>query len=180
MPQWSLQRDDGFPWRLSLFSYHKSKTIFIRTNTIAYSSKGSLFFFMLSQRYEPHCPSRACTGGHKNKLYRIRGNPIWLTRKVWVKKKRAESLYRCAHCGLVWLQKNSTKLGLDARPVGYYDDFDHPWEFVFLKHRYRIREQNTSRYWYNKRRKAIRAPRCGGVDWGAWNPNDAATIRRMC
>jgi hypothetical protein len=119
---------------------------------------------MRPKRYEPHCPSRTCTGRDKNKLYRIRGSPPWLTRDVWAKKKGEENLCRCAHCGLVWFQKSSKKLGLDARPVGYYDDFEHPWEFISLKHQYRIRAQNTSRYWYNMGRKAIRAPRWGGVD----------------
>ena len=119
---------------------------------------------MLSKGYEPHCPSRTCTGGHKNKLYRIRGNPNWLTWEVWAKKKEEESLCRCAHCGLVWFQESSKRLGLDARPVGYYDDFEHPWEFVSLKHRYRVRDQNTSRYWHSVGRKAIRGPASGGVD----------------
>jgi hypothetical protein len=127
---------------------------------LLFSEKGQ----MLSKRYEPHCPSRTCTGGHKNKLYWIRGNPNWLTREVRAKGRGGEDLCRCAHCGLVWFQESSKKLGLDARPVGYYDDFEHPWEFVSLKHRFRIREQNTSRYWYNKGRKAIRAPIWGGVD----------------
>jgi hypothetical protein len=53
---------------------------------------------------------------------------------------------------------------LDARPVGTYDDFEHPWEFVSSKHRFKIRKQNTSRYWANEGRKAIRAPIWGGVD----------------
>jgi hypothetical protein len=119
---------------------------------------------MLPKRYEPRCPSRTCTGGQKNKLYRIRGSPNWLTQEVWTKKKGGESLCRCAYCGLVWFQENSKRIGFDARPVGYYDDLEHPWEFVSLKHRYRIREQNTSRYWSTLARKAIRAPRCGGVD----------------
>jgi len=119
---------------------------------------------MLSKRYEPHCPSRTCTGGHKNKLHRISGNPNWLSREMWAEKKEGESLCRCAHCGFVWFQESTKRLGLDARPVGYYDDFEHPWEFVSLKHRYRIREQNTSHYWYNMERKAIRAPSRGGVD----------------
>jgi len=83
---------------------------------------------------------------------------------VWAEKKEGENLCRCAHCGFVWFQESSKRLGMDARPVGYYDDFEHPWEFVSLKHRYRIREQNTSHYWDNMRRKAIRPPRVGGVD----------------
>jgi len=119
---------------------------------------------MLLKRYEPHCPSRTCTGGHKGKLFRIRGSPNWLRREVWAKKKEGENLWRCGHCGFVWFQESSKKLGLDARPVGYYDDLEHPWEFVSLKHRYRIREQNTSHYWHNLGRKAIRAPRRGGID----------------
>ena len=127
---------------------------------MALSEKGQ----MLSKRYEAHCPSRTCTGGHKNKLHRISGNPNWLSREVWAEKKEGENLCRCAHCGFVWFQESSKRLGLDARPVGYYDDFEHPWEFVSLKHRYRIREQNTSHYWYNMRKKAIRPPRLGGVD----------------
>ncbi len=119
---------------------------------------------MLPQRYEPHCPSRTCTGGHGNKLYRIRGNRNWLSREVWAKKKGGENLCRCAHCGLVWFQESFKKLGLDARPVGYYDDVEHPWEFVSLKHRVRIREQNTSRYWHNMGKKALRSPTWAGVD----------------
>jgi hypothetical protein len=119
---------------------------------------------MLWKRYEPHCPSRTCTGGHKNKLHRIGGKPNWLTQEIWAKKKREEILCRCAYCGLVWFQKGSKMLGFDARAVGYYDDSEHPWEFVSLKGRYRIRKQNTSRYWYNVGRKAIRAPRWGRVD----------------
>ncbi len=119
---------------------------------------------MPSKRYESHCPSRTCTGGYKHKLYRIRGNPNWLNREVWAKKKGGESLCRCAHCGLVWFQESSKRLGLDARPVGYYDDIEHPWEFVSLKHRYTIREQNTSRYWRSVGSKVIRPPKWGGVD----------------
>jgi len=133
----------------------------LRDEKLLFSEKGQ----MLSKRYEPHCPSRTCTGGHKNRLYRIRGNPNWLPREIWAKKKEEQSLCRCVYCGLAWFQENSKRLGLDARPVGYYDDFEHPWEFVSLKPRYRIREKNTSRYWYSMGRKAIRAPRCGGVDW---------------
>jgi len=119
---------------------------------------------MLWKQYEPHCPSRTCTGGNKNKLHRINGKPNWLAREVWTKKKGEEILCRCAHCGLVWFQERSKRLGFDARPVGYYDDFEHPWEFVSLKGRYRIREQNTTRYWYNVGRWVIRAPKWGGVD----------------
>jgi hypothetical protein len=180
MPQSSLHGDDCILWRLSS-SFNRGSSITStrkRDPGIRYSSKGGLLRKKpgddqpalkkkgqtLLRRYEPHCPSRTCTGGHKNKLYRIRGSPSWLTRKVWAKKKEGESLCRCAHCGFVWFQENSKKLGLDAIPVGYYDDFEHPWEFVSLKHRYRIREQNTSRYWGNMERKAIRPPKWGGVD----------------
>jgi hypothetical protein len=119
---------------------------------------------MQPERYEPQCPSRTCTSGRRGKLCRIRGNPTWLPREVWAKKRRGEMLCRCAHCGFVWFQESSKRLGLDARPVGYYDDFEHPWEFVSLKNRYRIRAQNTSRYWYNTGGMRIRAPRWGGVD----------------
>jgi hypothetical protein len=38
---------------------------------------------------------------------------------------------------------------LEARPVGNYDDSEHPWDFVRLKGEYRIREQNARRNWYN-------------------------------
>ncbi len=117
-----------------------------------------------AKRYEPHCPSRTCMGGRKNKLHRISGNPYWLSREVWAGKKEGESLCRCAHCGFVWFQENSKRIGLDARPVGYYDDVDHPWEFVSLTHRHGIREENTSRYWNALERKAIPPPRHGGVD----------------
>jgi hypothetical protein len=119
---------------------------------------------MLLKRYEPHCPSRTCTGGYRNKLYPIKGNPNWLTREVWDKKKEGETLCRCAHCGLVWFQQRSKRLGLDARPVGYYDDLEHPWEFVSLRHRQGIRKQNTTRYWLDMSKKAIRSPRRGGID----------------
>jgi len=132
----------------------------LRDESLSFAEEGQ----MPSKRYEPHCPSRTCTGGHKNRLYRIRGNPSWLNREVWAKKKGRESLCRCAYCGLVWFQESSKRLGLDARPVGYYDDFEHPWEFVSLIRRFKIRKQNTSRYWTNEGRKAIRAPKWGGVD----------------
>jgi len=118
----------------------------------------------LWKRYEPHCPSRTCTGGHRNKLHYISGKPNWSGQQLWDKKKEEEILCRCSYCGLVWFQKDSEKLGFDVRPVGYYDDFEHPWEFVPLKRRFKIREQNTRSYWYNLRRKGIRPPRWGGVD----------------
>jgi hypothetical protein len=107
-----------------------------------------------TKRYEAHCPSPTCTGRDRNKLYPIRGKPNWLPLGVWVQKKDDEILYRCAYCGL------------DAKPVGYYDDFQHPWEFVSLKGEYRIREQNTSRYWFNVGSKsgAIHPPKRGGMD----------------
>ncbi len=118
----------------------------------------------LWKRYEPHCPSRTCTGGHRNRLHRISGKPNWLGRQLWDKKKGEEILCRCSYCGLVWFQKRSERLGFDARPVGYYDDFEHPWEFVPSKRRFMIRERNTSSYWCNVGRKGIRRPRWGGVD----------------
>jgi hypothetical protein len=58
----------------------------------------------------------------------------------------------------------SKGMGFDARPVGYYDDFEHPWEFVPLKGKYRIREENTSRYWGDIGRKVIRPPGWGRVE----------------
>jgi hypothetical protein len=118
--------------------------------------------------YEAHCPSPFCTGGHKNKLRRIRGSANWLPPKIWAKKNEQKPLYRCTSCGLVWFQKRSKRPGFDARPIGYYDNFDHPWEFVSFKGRLTIREQNTSRYWskVGSKRKTIHPPRRGGVDYG--------------
>ena len=122
----------------------------------------------LMKGYEPHCPSRTCTGGHKNKLFHIKGRPIWLPPEVWIKKKEEEIVCRCSYCGLVWFQEKLKRQGVDARPVGYYDGFDYPWEFVPLKGQFTIREQNTSRHWYKVRskREAMHPPRSGGVDDG--------------
>lgn len=117
--------------------------------------------------YEPHCPSPTCMGGDKNKLHHIKGNPSWLPPEVRILRKEDEFLYRCSYCGLVWFQETSMRPGLDANPVGYYyDDLHHPWEFVSLKAKYRIRKQNTSRYWYNmgSKRRAPYPPAWGGVD----------------
>lgn len=122
----------------------------------------------LMRGYEPHCPSRTCTGGRRNKLLHVKGKPGWLPPEVWIKKKEEEIVYRCRSCGLVWFQEKLKRQGVDARPVGYYDGFDFPWEFVPLKGRCTIREQNTSRYWYKvgSKRKALHPPRRGGVDCG--------------
>jgi hypothetical protein len=116
--------------------------------------------------YEPHCPSPTCTERDRIKLYPIRGKPNWLPPEVWASKKDDEILYRCACCGLVWFQERSKRPGLDARPIGYYDDPEHPWEFVSARNTDRIREENTSRYWYNVgcQRDAIHSPKRGGVD----------------
>ena len=116
--------------------------------------------------YEPHCPSPKCTGRNRSKLYQIRGKPNWLPLEGWANKKDDEILYRCTYCGLVWFQEKAKRPGFDPRPIGYYDDLQHPWEFVSLKSEYRIREQNTSRYWYNVGRKGgvIHPPMRGGVD----------------
>ena len=116
------------------------------------------------KRYEPHCPSRACTEGHGYKLRRIDRKPNWLGQRIWGKKKEGEILCRCSHCGLVWFQERSQRIGFEARSVGTYDDLEHPWECVPLKGRHRIREENTSRYWYNIGRNLIRPPMWGGVD----------------
>lgn len=115
--------------------------------------------------YEPHCPSRTCTGGQKNKLFHIKGKPIWLPPEVWIKKGEKEIVCRCRDCGLVWFQEKLKRPGIDARPVGYYDGFDDPWEFVPLKGPATIREQNTTRYWYNvgSKREGLQPPRRGGV-----------------
>jgi len=118
------------------------------------------------KRYEPHCPSPTCTGGSKSKLCHIRKKPNWLPPEVRTPKKEGETVYRCTYCGLVWFQERSKRPGLDAKPVGYYDDLQHPWEFVSIKGKYKIREQNTGRYWYKvgSRRRAIHPPQKGGVD----------------
>ena len=118
----------------------------------------------LWKRYEPYCPSRTCAGGYRNKLHRISGKPNWLAQQLWDKKKEEEILCRCSYCGLVWFQKDSEKLGFGARPVGYYDDFEHPWEFAPLRGRFKIREQNKRSYWHKVQKKSIRPPRWGGVD----------------
>jgi len=99
-------------------------------------------------------------------LYPIRGKPNWLPLEVWASKKDDEMLYRCAYCGLVWFQERLKRPGLDARPIGYYDDLQHPWEFVSLRDTYTIREQNTSGYWYDVggQKDAIHSPKRGGVD----------------
>jgi len=112
--------------------------------------------------YEPHCPSPACAGGDKNKLRHIKGNPGWLPPEVCALRKEDQILYRCSYCGLVWFQEASKRPGIDPYPVGYYDDLDQ----VFLKGNYRIREQNTTFYWYHmgSKRRDPRPPRYGGVD----------------
>jgi hypothetical protein len=99
-------------------------------------------------------------------LFYIRGKPNWLPLEDWAKKGDDEVFYRCAYCGLVWVQERSKRPGLDARPIGHYDDLQHPWEFVSLKDNYKIREQNTSRYWYNtgSQGKAVPPPKRAGVD----------------
>lgn len=116
--------------------------------------------------YEPNCPSPACTAGDKNKLHHIKGTPHWLPPEVWALSKEDEILYRCASCGLVWFQEASKRPGIDAYPVGYYDDLEHPWEYVFSKANAPIRAQNTTRYWYNmgSKRNVPRPPKDGGVD----------------
>jgi hypothetical protein len=118
------------------------------------------------KRYDPHCPSPTCTGGYKYKLYHIKGKPNWLPLEHRVPKKEGQILYRCNYCGLVWFQERSKRPGLDAKPLGYYDNLQHPWEFVSLKRKYRIREQNTSRYWFSvgSKREAMPPPKRGGVD----------------
>ncbi len=120
----------------------------------------------LMRGYEPHCPSRTCTGGTKNKLFRIKGKPIWLPPEVWIKKKEEETVYRCNDCGLVWFQEKLKRQGVDARPVGYYDSLDYPWEFVPLKKRCTIRKENMTRYWYKagSNKKVMHPPRRGGID----------------
>jgi hypothetical protein len=130
---------------------------------LAFAKRGEI---LRIKSYEPHCPSPKCTGKDKNKLYHIKGKPNWLPPEVWVKKKEDQILYRCAYCGLVWFQERAKRAGFDARPVGYYDDLQHPWEFVSLKGKYRIRGQNTSRYWQKVRSKrgALHPPKRGGVD----------------
>jgi hypothetical protein len=124
------------------------------------------FYSLIWLLYEPHCPSPACTGGDKGKLLYIRENPTWLPAKVWTLRREGEILYRCACCGLVWFQQASKRPGIDAHPVGYYDDPEHPRRYVFLEGYYRIREQNTTSYWVNlgSKKRVPRPPRYGGVD----------------
>ncbi len=123
-------------------------------------------FYMIWLLYEPHCPSPTCMGGDKNKLYHMREKPGWLPPEVWNLRKEDEILYRCSHCGLVWFQPTFMRPGLDANPIGYYDDFDYPREFISLEVKHRIREQSTSRYWYGtgRKRSALLPPARGGVE----------------
>ena len=125
---------------------------------------------LLMKGYEPHCPSRTCTGGNRNRLSYVKGKPIWLPPEVWNKKKEQETVCRCSYCGLVWFQEKLKRQGVDARPVGYYERFDYPWDFVPLNGEFTIREQNTTRYWYevNSKRKAMHPPRRGGVNYGGY------------
>ena len=118
------------------------------------------------ESYKPNCPSPKCTGKIKTKLHHVKAKPNWLPPEVWAEKNDDQILYRCTYCGLVWFQERAKRPGFDARPIGYYDDFQHPWEFVSLKSEYKIREQNTSRYWYKVESKggAIHPPMMGGVD----------------
>lgn len=64
------------------------------------------------------------------------------------------------------VSRESKRPGFDAKPIGYYDDLQHPWEFVSIKGKYKIRKQNTSRYWYNvgSKKEPIHSPKRGGVD----------------
>jgi hypothetical protein len=103
-----------------------------------------------------------CTGGHKNKLFHIKGKPNWLPPEVWIKKKRRKLYTDVVTLGWYGSKKNQrNRVLMQGHLVIYYDGFDHPWEFVPLKGQYTIREQNTSRYWYKggSKREAIHPPR---------------------
>lgn len=104
------------------------------------------------KRYEAHCPSPSCTGGHQNRLHPIRERPQWLPEEYVMKD--GEALYRCNYCGLVWTQKSSNRPGFDAEPIGLYKN-----SFTFLDQGYRIREENTYGYWDTLRRKKLRRKR---------------------
>jgi hypothetical protein len=99
-------------------------------------------------------------------LHHIKENPSWLPPEVCALREQDAILYRCDYCGLVWFQEAWKRPGIDAYPVGYYDDLDHPRKYVFLEGNYRIREQNTSPYWYNmgSKGRSPRPPKCGGVE----------------
>jgi hypothetical protein len=47
-------------------------------------------------------------------------------RRFGSKKKEEEIVNRWSDCGLVWFQEKSKRQGVDVRPFGYYDGFDHP------------------------------------------------------
>jgi hypothetical protein len=143
--------------------------LFIRSGKVRMaelSSAHSNFYSVIWLLYEPRCPSPACTGGSKKKLQHIKENPNWLPPEVCAPRKEDETIYRCAYCGLVWFQKVWKRPGIDAHPVGYYDNIDHPREYVFLEDNYRIREQNTTPYWCNmgSKGRSPRRPKYGGVD----------------
>jgi len=110
------------------------------------------------KQYEPHCPSPNCTSGHEHRLHPISGKPDWLPLEVWSQIEEGEILYRCNYCGLVWFQSSARRPGFNARPIGYYDDFQNPRKFVPIEGRYTIREQNTSNYW-EKRKARLRKHR---------------------
>ena len=104
------------------------------------------------KRYESHCPSPSCSGGHQNRLYQIRERPDWLPEEYVMKE--GETLYRCNYCGLVWTQDSSNRPGFDAKPIGSYEN-----SFTRLIPGYRIREENTSYYWNVVREKRFRGKR---------------------
>jgi len=58
--------------------------------------------------------------------------------------------------------------GIDAYPVGYYDDLDH----VFLKGNYRIREQKHNPYWYNMGAKGETRVHQSMAEWTSWKYHD--------
>ena len=106
--------------------------------------------------YEPHCPAVDCSGGHADRLHLTTSEAVHMPPDVAARRKNSESIYVCSYCGLVWFQKATARPGFEARPAGWWDSIQWPWEFHPAGETYRIREQNTRDYWEEKREKRHR------------------------
>jgi hypothetical protein len=105
----------------------------------------------LAKKFQPHCPALGCSGGHADRLHEVSLEQIEIPQVILARKRDTDNqIWRCSYCGLVWLQKSTSRPGFDPLPLGYYTNL----EFAPVYNAFKIREGNKANYpsrrpWHN-------------------------------
>jgi hypothetical protein len=108
-----------------------------------------------AKTYQPHCPAYDCSGGYESRLHPVTADAVHITPDILALKETEDVIFRCNYCGFVWFQKSSFHKGFNPTPAGFYDSIHGRDKFVPAED-YKIRDENTSDYWNERRQRKLK------------------------